>query len=278
MAGKSSVVSTPSARGSVRYLAITVLHIRATLMRRLDQLWTLASVLLLAYALVFLWRTLYENEFVRPEVTIQQMQTYAALGVALAAAVEFQIGYEVQRRIVTGDIIIDLARPIDWQLGLLAQYFGMWIARFALVSIPAIVAATAAFNLQGPASLEAGLVFLPSVLLGTLVNFGIVFLIAQMAFLLTEIQGVQVVVLSTRQLLSGAFVPLWIFAPWVETVLGFAPFSSIHFAPIAIYVGFLEGADITLWLGRQLIWAVVLIGAGTLLSRRNLKRLAVQGG
>ena len=44
--------------------------------------------LLVAYALAFLWQALYASETVEPEVTVEQMITYAVLGSVITTSLQ----------------------------------------------------------------------------------------------------------------------------------------------------------------------------------------------
>ena len=260
------------------YTSIALIHARMAIVRRIDAVSTAATIILLAYGMAFLWRTLYGNDVVSPHVSLDQMITYAVLGVALAGAAHSLISYEVEWQLSSGEIAIHLARPINWQFGLMAQYAGVWAARIMVLAVPAAIFGALALGIQGPRSWIAGIAFVPSVILGVIINFGILFLVMQTAFQVTRVHGIEMTVWAIRHLLSGALVPLWLFPSWFESVLAISPFPAIHFAPLAIYVGSLQDGEILGWLGRQLFWAVVLTVLGTYLSSRNLRRLVVQGG
>lgn len=260
------------------YTSIAAIHARMAIVRRIDLFASLSATLILAYAFAFLWRALYENDVVSAEVTLGQMTTYAVIGVGLAAAVLSYMTYRVQHRIELGEVLMDLTRPIHWQSSLMAEFLGESTARALLVATPGVLLSAIYLDVGPPASVMAALAFIPSVFMGVVITFGIQFLVIQLAFRLVQVTGIEVGVWAIRHLLSGAFVPLWLFPSWFGGVLAYSPFPSIHFAPLGIYVGFLEGADIPIWLGRQLLWVVLLTALGAYLSKRSILRMTVQGG
>lgn len=260
------------------YASVWSLHLRNTLVKRVDHLSSIATGLLLAYALAFLWRTLYENGIVPAGVPLDQMVTYAILGSVLSTAFQTDIVFSTAWRVRTGDIVIDLARPIWWQFAVMAEFMGIGVAQLLVLAVPIVVISAVLLGMAAPASSVAAALFFPSVILGLVINFGIVFLIILLAFEFTEVGGFEYAVRGLRPLLTGAFVPLWLFPVWVRGTLEASPFPSIYFAPLSIYVGVVEGTELWLTLVRQIAWAVGLTLAGAFLSHRIFRRLAAQGG
>ena len=106
------------------YVMIGYLHFRRRLVRRANLVIQALTVLLFAYGLAFVWRTLYENEIVEPEVAIGHMVTYAILGAVIRMSWESGNVYDVNWRIRSGDVIGELTKPINWQLSTTAELLG----------------------------------------------------------------------------------------------------------------------------------------------------------
>ncbi len=234
--------------------------------------------LLIAYALAFLWQALYSSNVVNSEVTVEQMITYAVLGSVATTVLQTNTVFWADWRIRSGDVIFDVLRPINWQLTLFGDYFGTVLAQFVAVGIPIVLLSALFLDFLAPASVLAGLLFIPSLFLGVVISFSIVFLILLLAFRFTQVGGIESAMRGFRPILTGALVPLWFFPDWLETSFCALPFPDIAFTPLAIYVGEIEGSDIWFAVLRQLGWVVALSALGAWLAHRGMRKLSVQGG
>ncbi|WP_443724265.1 ABC-2 family transporter protein [Pseudoruminococcus massiliensis] len=77
---------------------------------------------------------------------------------------------------------------------------------------------------------------------------------------------------------SGALLPLWFMPQPFLNIIKFTPFDSIFFTPVQLYLGQLQGYEILLNFGRQVLWIAILYFIGELLWNKGIKRLIVQGG
>ena len=260
------------------YAMIGVVHFRLRLVRRVNLVLQALTVLLFAYGLAFVWRTLYDNEIVTPEVEIGLMVTYAILGAVIRMSWESGNIYGFIWRIRTGDIIGDLTKPLNWQLWALAELLGDTASQLLILTVVVLVPAGLLFGLQWPVSPVAGIVFFISLMLGLLIYSGITFLLVLLAFRVVHIHGYQLALFNISAYLGGSFVPLWLYPSWAESLLDYFPFALIYFAPLSIYIGRAESSEWISILARQAIWVVVITAAGVVAQRRVFARMTIQGG
>ena len=259
-------------------LAIMRLTFRRTIVARIDIVSNIIFGVILGYAMAFLWQTLYENEVITPSVPIGRMVTYAILGSVVTTVFQTGVLYEGNWRIRTGEIVFDILRPVSWQLNLLGNFAGQVLAQAVAVGVPVVLICSLFLDFQAPASVAAGIVFVPSLILGALLSFSIIFLIMLLAFRYTQVGGIESALRGFRPLLTGALIPLWFLPPGVASALEYLPFPGMTYTPLAIYVGEITGGDIWVSVGRQLIWVVVLLGFGAYFTNRGMKKLSIQGG
>jgi len=99
------------------------------------------------------------------------------------------------------------------------------------------------------------------------------------AFWLIEVRGVYMGVMwGANALLSGYFLPIDFYPAWLGAIARAAPFQSMIYSPAAIYTGQLSGGDAAAAVALQLLWIVLLVGAGRALFAAACRRLVVQGG
>lgn len=185
---------------------------------------------------------------------------------------------ELTERIRTGDIAIDLHRPVDLQTWRLAEDLGR--AAFHLLGrgvLPTVFGALL-FDLTWPDQPATWVVFLVSVLLGVLVSFGVRYLVALAAFWVLDVRGFQVLLGFSQLFLSGMVLPLVVFPDTLEAVARALPFAALVQVPIEVFLEQTTGTELIGALGYQLAWAVGLLGLGRWLTRTATRRLVVQGG
>ncbi len=226
------------------------------------------------------WRALYLGRGSVAGYDRRHLLTYIVVSQTL---ITFQFTIRawamVEAKVRSGDVALDLIRPVDFQGMLLATSLGTaahtvltnMLPKFALFAVLGVVGA--------PASGMAWVLFPISATLGLLVSFAIEFLIGIAAFWLVEIRGLQALVMwAICGFFSGYFLPLEFFPLWLAGIARLLPFSSMVYVPSALYAGSLSGETALLAVGGQLLWVAALLGAGRALFGVAARRLVVQGG
>ena len=220
----------------------------------------------------------------RPDIggwDAQDAVTFVWIGQSLLMTVAlFGGGFsdELADRIRTGDIAVDLGRPVDLQGWRYAEDLGR--SAFHLLGrgvAPTLVGALL-FSLAWPASPLTWLAFLGSVTLAVTVSFAIRYLIGLGAFWVLDVRGFVVVIGFVQLFCSGMVLPLVVFPAGLETALRLLPFAALIQVPAEVLLEKSTGWGLLAALGSQLGWAVVLLGAGRALTRHATRRLVVQGG
>ncbi|MDJ1133258.1 ABC transporter permease [Streptomyces iconiensis] len=233
---------------------------------------------ILAYTFIALW-----NE--RPQLggyDQSQALTFVWIGQALLASAALMGGGfqdEFQERIRTGDVAIDLYRPIDLQMWWLASDLGR--AAFHLVGrgvVPLVVGAFA-FELALPGSLLVWALFLLSVFLGVVVSFALRYLFALCGFWLLDASGLGALSMLLSLFFSGMMLPLNVFPGALGEIVRWLPWAATLQVPADVLLGVRQGgAGIAGAFGFQSVWALVLLGCGRLLQKVATRRVVVQGG
>lgn len=201
--------------------------------------------------------------------------TFVWIGQGLIAVVLIWGNSDFGDRVRSGDIAVDLLRPVDLQAALLAEDLGR--AGFALLTrfTGPLLVGLAFFTLTLPGSALRWAAFALSVPLAVLVSFALRFLVNLVAFWLLDWRGLLYLHAALVNVLAGLVIPIGFFPGWAAAVIWATPFPAILQAPIDIVVG--QGAVLPL-LAHQLTWAVVLLAAGRLVLARAVRTLVIQGG
>ncbi|NXY99805.1 ABC-2 family transporter protein [Streptomyces sp. BR123] len=233
---------------------------------------------ILAYTYVALWQE-------RPGLGgYDQAQALTFVWVSqamLAAAALIGGGFqeELQERIRTGDIAVDLYRPADLQMWWLAADLGR--ASFQLVARGAVplVAGALAFELALPADPLRWLLFLGSVLLGLVVSFALRYLLGLAAFWLMDGSGVNLMATVASIFFSGMLLPLTVFPGGFGELVRLLPWSAMLQVPMDVLLGRHAGAaGVARALAFQAGWAFVLLAVGRMVQSAATRKVVVQGG
>ncbi|WP_198668321.1 ABC transporter permease [Streptomyces triticisoli] len=207
-----------------------------------------------------------------------QAVTYVWLGQAFLAALAIGGGgveEELMERIRTGDVAIDLYRPVDLQLWWLAADVGRALFQLVGRGVVPFVFGALFFPVSLPVDPLAWVAFLGTVVLAMLVGFGIRFLVALSAFWLMDGTGVLQMARLAGFFCSGMLLPLNVFPGALGEVVRVLPWSSLLQAPADVLLGHADPLGTYAFQGT---WAVALLAAGRLVQLAATRRVVVQGG
>lgn len=201
--------------------------------------------------------------------------TFVWIGQGLIAVVLLWGSADFGQRVRSGDVAVDLLRPVNLQAALLAEDLGR--AGFALLTrfTGPLLLGLAFFDLTLPGSALRWAAFGFSVLLAVLVSFAIRFLLNLLAFWLLDWRGLVTLYGAVSSVLAGLVIPIAFFPGWARVAIWATPFPAIMQAPIDIAIG--RGAALPM-LAHQLAWALCLLAAGRMGLARAVRKLVIQGG
>jgi ABC-2 type transport system permease protein len=181
-------------------------------------------------------------------------------------------------RIRSGDIAVDLARPLDPLRAGLADDFGRAFYQAVFRGIPPLVLGAIVFDLVAPANVLIWLAFLVSIVLAVALSFAFRFLYNSAAFWLLHYRGASVMAGLVASLLSGIYIPVVFFPGWLSAIAYATPFPSMLQIPVNVFVGRTHGLDVLGALVVQAGWLAALLVAARLTFAAGARRLVVQGG
>jgi ABC-2 type transport system permease protein len=205
--------------------------------------------------------------------------TYAWVSQALIGPVCLFTWNELATRVRTGDIAVDLARPVDLQLQYALPDLGRAAYVFLPRGLPPLLVGLATSGLWLPAQPWVWAAGLLSLVLAIGLSFAGRYLVNLSAFWLVDARGVLSSYLIVSTVLAGLYVPVQWFPGWLATAAACTPFPSMLQAPLDLFSGLVDSpAAAARSLATQAGWLVVLVGAGRLVQHRAARKLVVQGG
>lgn len=231
----------------------------------------------------FLWSAIYgsSGSAILGGLTRNEMTVYIFMTYVTSSIVAISISEWVSEDVVKGTVAMQLIKPIDYRMSLVARALGQMLYRFLLPAVFIWI------GLEFYKAFALGLGFTPIgniglYLLSCVMSFLIFvlfdFCVGMIAFFTSYIFGLFMVKEALMSFLTGQLIPLSFFPEAVQRIFDFLPFSSMIYAPVMIYLGKYQGQELLWVLGRQLIWVLLLYGLGSLIWNRVTKRLVVLGG
>ncbi|MGI8888063.1 MAG: ABC transporter permease [Nocardioidaceae bacterium] len=207
--------------------------------------------------------------------------TYVWLGQAMIMTVAVWAGGatdDLAARIKTGDVAIDLHRPVSLLGWYLASDIGRALFHLLSRGLAPTLAGGLLFDLRYPPDGVTWLLVAVSVLLAITVSFGIRMLVSVSAFWLLDDAGLKQLAALCAFFFTGLTVPLVLFPGWTQDVATALPWAAYLQVPADIWLAQRTGGQALAGLGFQAAWAVVLLVVCQGVLRLASRRVVVHGG
>ena len=188
---------------------------------------------------------------------------------------------DIRDSIVNGTVAYELCRPYNlywwWYLKLLAKRYAAVLLRFSpIIIIGAIVPAP--YGLSLPNSPLAFLLFIITLLLGSLIVTAFNIIIHFITFYTMQDKGTSSIINTIAELLSGFAIPLPLMPNIIINFSEYLPFRLIGDLPFRIYSGNIATPYALKSIILQILWIIILFIIGNLIMKNALKKVSVQGG
>jgi ABC-2 type transport system permease protein len=262
-----------------RQIGVAVAAIKQEMAYRFDFFTATLGALLTMSLVYYLWTAIYRSATTM-QLSYQALITYVCLGQA------FSFARPGQRRVIvrigagirSGDVLMDLIRPTDYQLLTFSDTLGAYLMETVMVSLPSYLLAFLLFRINPPASPEAAIGFVVSLFGAFFLVFSLDFFIGLMAFWTFSIWGLGYAKMAVLDILAGTIIPLTLFPEWLRRIALALPFQGMAYTPLAIYIGTIQSSAIWTSILNQFAWGVGLVLLTRLIWLRAKRRIEIQGG
>lgn len=200
--------------------------------------------------------------------------TYVLVAWLWATALATRVDAELAERARTGDLALDLLRPVPPQALAYWRDLGRTAATALVTTLPLLAGAALVVPVSLPTRPGPWLAFALSLPISHAVSFGLAWLVGLGATLLRTGRGLLHLKGSVLALLSGALIPLEVYPDAVRAVVVWLPFAGLSHTPAALLTG---RAGVGL-LAVQALWAAALLLLGQRAWAALTRRLVLQGG
>ena len=213
--------------------------------------------------------------------SIPQMASYVWLGQAVFAMRFVDISKDSAREIQNGDVCYKFTRPINLYNQWFAENWGHKLSATLLRSPLIIVVALllpSSIGLMLPVSFPAFILFIISLLLGSMMMSAIAMIAMGLIFKTASPKGVVSLVHTISGLLGGLFIPLPLMPQSIQNIINYLPFRFVTDLPLRIYIGNVSVLSGLMYIGIAIAWLALLILLGQLLIKKVCKNAIIQGG
>ncbi len=185
---------------------------------------------------------------------------------------------ELAERVRSGEVVVDLYRPVDLQAWWLATSLGRATFMTLARGLPPVLLGAVVFDLRLAASVPLLLAGVVSVALAALLGAALRFAINLSAFWLLDNRGLDQLVTMTLSFFSGLLIPVVLFPAWLESIARVLPFAGMIQFPAEVLLGVHDGRGIAVLLTWQAGWCLALVGVGRALLGAASRKVVLQGG
>ena len=231
---------------------------------------------------IMLYHAFYRSNPSAVPMEISKLSTYIWLQQSfLALFMTWFLEKDILELVSSGNVAYEMCRPLNiydmWFMKNLATRVSKTTLRFApILIITAFLPQAYKFN--GPNSFIEFILFLVSMILGTIVVIAYCMLIYIFSFYTISSKGVEIVMIMVADFFSGGVIPLPLLPDNLKKFIYITPFASMQNAPFRIYIGDTQIKSALISIVLQLFWAIVLIFIGKIIMKKAMKKVVVQGG
>lgn len=244
----------------------------------LEAFGNLLTILVVIVLWIFAFKTTGAQMF--GGYTQSQMISYLLLSGFITSAISYSAqGDETMDDIREGRISNYLVKPIHFSL----YYFARTITRKAFILVFGIVTvAVLLFFFRGSVAINIDLfravmlfIFL---LLGIVMQFLIFYSASLFAFWMEQVWGVTFIIRVFADVAAGAFLPLSLFSPAVQSIFNLLPFRYFVSVPVNIALGKLGSGEILAALAGAGVWLFALLLFTFIVAKRGVRHYSAVGG
>jgi ABC-2 type transport system permease protein len=239
----------------------------------------------MGYNIIFLlmwgsiWTALYAGKASAGGVSFKEMLTYIVVSQFLSGMNGAGTPiWDIEEKVRSGDISLELMRPFDVPLRYLFADFGSVAFYFLFALLPLYILLFFFIDLSLPASWVTWVLFLVAAFIGFLIRYCVEMSFGFLTFFLVETGGIVDIFYFAMSLLSGSVIPLWFFPDWLQKIAVYLPFQGIYYIPNSIFIGRISGTEIALSIAIQAFWLAVCYGILRFVWHKASRKVVVQGG
>lgn len=263
------------------YLSYFKLRLNVALQYRFSAIAGILTQFFWGAMLIMIYDAYYRNN-IPISMELTALVSYIWLGQAFFLFTRFSSAdSDISESIITGGVAYEFTKPVSiygiWFSRLVANKVAGTLLRFLPIILVSVFL-PAPYNLTAPASLGAFVLFLITLILGSLLTVGIAMLIYVIMFYTTSSRGLFNVYAVIAEFFAGSVIPIPFMPEFLQKICYLLPFRLSFDLPFRLYVGNISIEEGIVSVLIQIVWLAIIIFAGSRLINRASKKLVIHGG
>ena len=215
-------------------------------------------------------------------MNLQEIISYLWLNQALLSLIYPWVrNNELLMLIKNGNISYEFVRPIDFFKKWFATLYAGRLSNVLLRFFPVIIISLLLpypYKLGLPQSFKAFILFLIALLLASLIITALNMIIHLITFFTIDDKGITSLCMVISEIFAGGVVPVAFFPKVLKIIAYILPFRLTCDLPFRIYTGNIKVVESLPNILISLLWLIILIIIGFILSNNMRKKVVIQGG
>lgn len=261
-----------------KYISFFKCAVQESMIYRWNFFIGIVSKFMFTIVMFYIWRMMFESNDMINGYTWETMKMYIFVSFLCTSTISWNAETSMAKKIIDGSITSDLIKPVNIRTMTFFQSIGnSFFSNVFSIGI-IIFFAVCIFKVSFPTDFKIWMLFIISLCFSFLLNFILTYLFSLICFWTSNGYGVATARSTISNFFSGGLVPLEMF-PQVLADLAFVlPFKGIVYVPTSIFIGKLYGVDIFYAFLNQVIWIIVLWVFSSLLWKKAVKQVTINGG
>ena len=264
------------------YLSYFKLKFKTGLQYRAAAIAGICTQFFFGFVYISVYVAFYETGSSNLPMTLEETISYVWLGQAFFALIYLWYkDKEILNMIKSGNIAYELARPQDLYFMWASKILGERLSNAALRFLPVLIIATilpSPYNLVINKSIITFILFLVAMILSTILMTVLILFYHVLCLITLDEKGVVNMFMVVSDILSGLVIPVPFFPDYLQKISNVLPFKYITDFPFRLYIGNISNMEIMIGMLTQIIWIIILILLGRLITKKALKKAVIQGG
>lgn len=265
-----------------KYISLFKIKFISNMQYRISAIAGIITQFVFGFAFVLVYVSFYESNINNSGVQLEKIVNYLWLNQAFyAVIVTWAKEKELLSLVTNGNICYELLRPISlyskWFFTMLSRRLSAVILRCPFVLLIAVFLPKP-YNLTLPYNFNYFILFLIALVIATLINVAFEMIYHLITFFTIESKGIIAIFCAIAEILSGGTVPIVFFPKLLKKIAYILPFRFISDYPFSLYSNIPVDKSIISLFIISIIWLIILIAIGYIISIRAVKKACVQGG
>ena len=264
------------------YLSYFKLKFKTGLQYRAAAIAGICTQFFFGFVYISVYVAFYETGSSNLPMSLKETISYVWLGQAF-----FSLLYlwykdkEILNMIKSGNIAYELVRPQDLYFMWASKILGERLSTVALRFIPVLIIGIilpSPYNLVINKSIITFVLFMFAMILSSMLMTVLVLFYHVICLITLDEKGVVNIFMVVSDILSGLIIPVPFFPDYLQKISNILPFQYITDFPFRLYIGNISTMEGLMGILVQIIWIIILILLGRLITKKALKNAVIQGG